>query len=248
MIKVHLYDSSFAVLLEKSCELLKKIISGDTKINSDDFNVSISELALLAQEYGLQYGFNYRLRRCDSQYILRTENGINIINLETSFRNLFRGLIEIQKSISEFRKFIICGSINIDTQLSSILHTNVWVPGTLTNSMFTLNKYNFGEKLNTKNLVKNSIPISLVFSLSASSYKVISREVLNTLNREIIFDISKGKRKTKNLYLIGFVDTNINTIAHTNIINVCFNSHSRYLKKLVDRLLNTLFKCVQKKQ
>lgn len=247
MIKVHLYDSNFETVIDKSCDLLTKIISGDVKLNSNDFNNCIIELSILAQEYGLQYGFNYRLRRCDSQYILKTENGINIINLEISFKNLFRGLIEIQKSISEFRKFIICGPINIDTQLSSILHTNVWVPGTLTNNMFTLNKYNFGDRLNTKNLIKNSVPISLVLSLSAGSYKVISREVLNTLNHEIIFDISKGKRKTKNLQLIGFVDTNINTINHTNIINVCFNSSSRYLKKLLGRLLNTLFNCVQKK-
>ncbi|BCL65640.1 30S ribosomal protein S2 [uncultured bacterium] len=248
MRKVHLYDSSFEIVIEKSCDLLTKIIGGDIKINSNDFNESISELSILAQEYGLQYGFNYKLRRCNSQYILKTENGINIINLEISFKNLFRGLVEIQKSISEFRKFIICGSINIDTQLSSILHTNTWVPGTLTNSTFTLNKYNFGDRLNTKNLIKNSIPISLVLSLSASSYKVISREVLNTLTHEIIFDISKGKRKTKNLQLIGLVDTNVNTIEHTNIINVCFNSSSRYLKKLMGRLLNTLFNCVQKKQ
>lgn len=246
MKKAHLYDVNFEIVLDKSCALLTKIISGEVKLDSEEFNLDIKELSNMSREYGLHYGFNYKLRRCDSQYILSTENGINIINTELSFRNLFRGLVEIQKAISEFKKFIICGQINIDTQLSSVLHTNIWVPGTLTNSTFTLNKYNFGDRLNTKSLIKNSVPVSLILSLSSKCYKVISREVINTLNREIIFDISKGKRKTKNLQLIGFVDTNVKTVDHTNVMNICFNSSSRYLKKLISRLLNTLFSCVQK--
>jgi hypothetical protein len=243
------YDIEFGIFLTKFINFFSNILNGTVTINSDIYNEQIAELVIYANEYGIQYGLNHRLRRCNSDFILRTENQINIINLNISFKNLINGLIELQKSIVECKKVFICGSITLKTSITNILHIETWIPGTLTNVQYAIQKYKFGSRFqSSKQIVKNSIPVSVIFSLNPKSYNIIIREVLNILTKEVIYDVNSGRRRQLNISYIGIIDTNINDKQHTNVTNVCLNSYSRYTKKLLSALLNYLFDHIAKKQ
>ena len=242
----------FGAFVSEFKNLVTRCVENNAHMETDEFGEAIASLVVDASGFGIQYGLNHKFKRCDSKYVKSTVNYVNIIDLDLSFRHLIKALMLVYKHVIECKKIFICSDnllVKPNLNLHSIYFSKRWIPGTLTNTKYTWPKYQFDTQALNKprpSIHRQAIPVSLVFSMLPNLYPVLSREVVITLTREIIFDTSKHKSKHSNITYIGIVDTHIKTVEHTNIVNVCLNSYSRYTRILVGQLMQHLFEIVKK--